>query len=53
METGRRVFYSLAADEKLAANRNSKLRSLLVQHLEQRGLIFEAELDTSLFDCIR
>lgn len=52
VETGRRVFYTLTDDEKLAAHRQAKLLGLLVQLLEDRGVINETDIDELLFECI-
>lgn len=52
METDRRVFYTLTAEEKLTSHRNSKAIASLVKLLEEKGLISESDIDELLFECI-
>ena len=52
METDRRVFYTLTAEEKLSSHRNSKLLASLVKLLEEREVLGETDIDELLFECI-
>ena len=47
-----RVFYTLCDGEDLQLHRNSKFLSLLADHLLQRGLLTQEELDKILLEVI-
>jgi len=52
VDTHRRVFYTLTAEENFASHRNSKLLASLVKLLEDRGVINDVDLDELLLECI-
>jgi hypothetical protein len=47
-----RVFYTLTDDATLQAHRTSKLLGLLVNHLREKGIVSDEELDAILLECI-
>lgn len=48
----RRVFYTLQDDKGLQVHRNTKAIALLVNHVREKNLISDEEIDELLFDCI-
>lgn len=51
-ETGRRIYATLQDDKVSHHHRTAKLLSLLIQELETRGILSEADIDSLLLDTI-
>jgi len=51
-ETGRRVYETLRDDKVSCHHRTAKLLSLLIQELETKGILSEADIDSLLLDTI-
>lgn len=52
VDLNRRVFYTLQEDKSLQAHRNTKAIALVINHLREKNLISDDEIDGLLFDCI-
>jgi hypothetical protein len=51
-EVGCRVFYTLTGKAEFQAHRTAKAVSLLIEHLHQKGLLDDEELDELLLNCV-
>ena len=52
LEIGARVFCTLTSVEELQVKRTAKAVGLLVEHLQEKGILKEQEIDGFLFECV-